>query len=152
MALPDLFTDAQLEVAVGGAKRLLQLSGAASVSDPVYATFKAAVRRVADADVYSLVGPAFATGDTTVQQSPLLAEYSLAIAAYWAHKKGSGGLEIPEGISSGYEEARLGLAEIREGDRALATSDEPTTNLQPQRVDMSANGKGWTRKTWGGFC
>lgn len=152
MALPDLFTTGQLERACGGAQRLVQLSGAASAADPAYETFVSEVKAIANGDVYSVVGTAFNVAGETTQTAALLAQLALACGAYWAHQKGAGGQEMPQGVESAYALATSKLAEIRSGGRSLGTEEDPPAALEVKHVDMEQGGRGWTRRTWGRFC
>ncbi len=152
MALPDLFTTAELEIACGGAGNLVRLSKAPNSSSATYTTFVAQVVAIACGDVYSVVSSAFDITTATVQTAALVNQIALARAVYWAHSKGAGGMEMPEWVKQGHVEAGVILDEIRRGTRSLGTQEQPTPALTTQEVDMYANGRGWTRGTWGGFA
>lgn len=152
MALPDLFTTAELEIACGGAGNLVRLAKAPSAASSTYTTFVDQVKAIANGDVYSIVATAFDTTTATVQAAALIQQYALAIGVFWAHSKGTGGMEIPQQVREAYNEARQVFVEIRDGTRSLGTETQPTGALDVQQVDMSAAGRGWTRGTWGGFA
>lgn len=152
MALADLFTTAQLEIACGGADRLMRLAHARVVGDATYAAFCAEVKALAFGKVRGVIGQAFALRDPTTQTAELLQQYALGVAVYCAHIKGSGGQEVPQGVRDHLEFCMDGLRDIRSGTESLGTETDPATTLRPQQVDMEAGGAGWTRSTWGGFC
>lgn len=152
MALPDIFTTAELEIACGGAGNLVRLAKAPSAASSTYTTFVEQVKAIANGDVYSIISTAFDITTATVQTAALVEQYALAIGVFWAHQKGTGGMEVPEKVSAAYEQARMVFSEIRDGRRSLGTETQPTGALDVQQVDMSAGGRGWTRSTWGGFA
>ena len=151
MALSALFTDAQLEIAAGGASRLLQLSGTLSPTDPAYASFKGEVRAAAQADVYGLAKIAVDPTDPTVPGSGMLQQYCLACAVYWAHAKGAGGVEMPPVVEQARKEAIAALKDLRDGVRTLDTDTDPTSNLGGPTVKVDWPGS-VSRRNFGSFC
>lgn len=148
----ELFTLAQIETAVGGARTLVQLAKASDTSDARYAAFVAEVRAAAEGDVYSIVQVPFDIADPTVPAAVFLQQHCLAIAVYWAYSKGSGGQAMPEDVRTKYSEAIGVLREVRSGERSLGTDTEPASQLPAQRVSLDAVPGSWTRTNWGGFC
>jgi hypothetical protein len=158
LALPDLYADADLELAIGSAANLVQLCRASSVADPAYAAFKAQVRRAAQGDLYSMIEPSVVISDANVAISDFIQAQALPIAVYWAYHKGSAGQTIPEPAKAAYADARAALVEFREGTRSLGTQTEGARSAAAHQVDMDASGtsgnpgSGWTRGNFGGYC
>jgi phage gp36-like protein len=151
MALPDLFTTAELEIACGGAGNLVRLSKASSASASTYTTFVEQVKAIANGDVYSIVGNDFDITTATVQGAAILQQHAVTIGVFWAHSKGTGGMEIPQQVTEAYRISQEWLEKMARGLRGLGTETQPTGALAVQQVDMYDAGRGWTRGTWGGF-
>lgn len=150
-ALPDLLTRAQAAQAVGGTKTLVELldrNKDGVVDDDAYAE----AMEAAQADVYSIIGTALNVNDENIPQGPVLRLQAKRCFRYHAHIIGKGGQAMPPVVQSDYDAAIAVLKEFRSGDRRVDIAEEVSSAMAPQTVDMSANGKGWTRKTWGGFC
>jgi len=126
VALPDLYTNAQLEIASGGAARLLQMSKAPTAASQVYSDFLDAVRRAAEADVRSIIGVSYVLSDATLNAAPLISELALTVAVYWAYWKGTGGQAVPDEVKGAYDNARRALGELRDGPRMPGTETEAT--------------------------
>ena len=158
MALSDLFTQAQLEMCIGGAYRLVELAQAKTQSDQKYLDFIAQVRASAQGDVYSIMQVTFDPLDPTVPTSPVAQTYCLSCAVYWAWSYGTGGQAVPDPVVRNRDIAMQALDTIRKGNAALGTSTEPASAAPAHQVDMDATGtsgspgSGWTRAHWGGFC
>ena len=158
MALSDLFTQKQLELAMGGSYRLVELAQAQSSADQKYLDFIAQVRLAAQGDVYSIMQVTFDPLDPTVAASPIAQTYCLSLAVYWAWSYGTGGQSIPAPVVGNREIAMQALDTIRRGNMALGTETEPVSQMPAKMVDMDSSGtsgepgSGWTRKSWGGFC
>lgn len=152
MALSDLFTQAQLERVCGGAYRLVELAQASSSVDQAYLDFIAQVRLAAQADVYGLMQVAFDPTDPTVSTSPVAQAHCLSIARYWAWSYGTGGQAIPEDVSRDRTMALEGLTTIRDGQAALGTDTEPTSNAGAKTVTLDSTGTRILRANMRGFC
>lgn len=158
MPLADLFSQAELEIACGGADRLVRLAKASSASDAAYTAFIAQVRRAAQGDLYSLIEPSAVITDPNVPLSDFIQSQCLPIGVYWAHHKGTGGQAIPDEVRAAYDRALAALREFRAGDRSLGTETEGARSGPAHQVDMDATGpsgspgSGWTRQNFGGFC
>lgn len=156
MALPDLFSTALLEAAVGGAPRLVQLAKATNTAAAGYATFVLMVKAAANAEVYSLIGSHYAKTDPTVQAADLLRVLAFPIASYWAHWYGTGGQEVPIEVSKARDNSIERLKAVGAG-ADLGTEDAPGVAAPAHQVDMDATGpsggagSGWTRANFGGF-
>ncbi len=150
-ALSPLFTDAQLEIAVGGAPSLVRLARASGPSDPVYAAFKAEVRMAAQADAYGLAKIAVDPTDPTVSGAGLMQQLCVTCGVYWAHSKGSGGQEIPPEVTLARKDAIEALKELRDGSRTLDTGTDPTSNLGAPSVKIRAPGA-VIRRNFRSFC
>lgn len=146
--LPDLFTTAQLEMAVGGAQELKKLldKDRDGVAD---AALIAAVKALASADVYSIVHPAVDPSDATVQGANLLQEYAVTVGVYWTWSKSTGGIAVPPEVEAAYQKALDALREVREGKRSIGTSTEPASSVVYGQVTL--NGR-WSRDDWKGFA
>jgi len=151
MALSDLFTTAQLEIACGGADRLMRLSKARNRSDDAYTGFIAEVRAAAQADAYGLAKIAVDPLDDTVPASGMMQQSCLACAVYWAHYKGSGGQEIPDQVREARTGALDSLRELRDGGRTLDTEGTPTSNAGATLVSLNSTRR-LSRTNSGGFC
>lgn len=158
MALPDLFSQADLEIAIGQAANLVELARASSTADPAYAAFVAQVRRAVQGDVYSLLAPSVDITDPNIPISDFVQGQCMPMAVYWAYHKGTAGQAIPDPVRAAYQEAKQALIDFREGNRSLGTQNEAARSAPAHDVDMDATGpsgapgSGWTRKNWGGFC
>lgn len=143
--LPHLFTQAQLENGVGGAPRLVQLARATGPGDPAYATFVASVQNIADGTGYSNSQVYAAVTDPTTQTSPMLSEMALAVGIWWAHYKGSGGQEVPQGVVDGMKIATEWFDGLKNGTVTLGTSATPSTSAGLTQVDPNPDGTRMTR-------
>jgi hypothetical protein len=151
-ALPDLFTQAQLEQAAGGADRLVQL-GDRNSDGFVDADWYAEVARAANGEVYSIVGVDLDVRDPNLVAAGVLQEYALDVGVYWAFKKGTGGQVIPPAIVDAYHAAIAALKEFRAGERRIDLVEEPARAAPAGPVEMDPDRhSGYTRKRWGGFC
>lgn len=152
MALSDLFTNAQLEIALGGASRLVQLANAQSVSDAACVAFIAEVRAAADADVYSVVQVPFDITDATVQGAAFLSQAALSIAVFQAWYKGTGGQAVPEQVDKERTVALGRIKELASGERGLGTETEPTSATGVRTVTLDMTGTRILRRNMPGFC
>jgi phage gp36-like protein len=150
--LPDLFTQAQLEQAVGGPDKLRQL-GDRDRDGVLDADWYAEVKRAANGEVYSYLGVDLNVTDPNLAAAGVLQEYALDVAAFWAYKKGTGGQAIPEKIGDAYTLAIASLKEFRAGERRVDLVEEPARAAPAAAVNMDPdNHSGWTRRRWSGFC
>src|SRR5581483_8321450 len=163
MAFADLFSQAQLEFAVGGAQNLLQLADnkSAPTNDLASAycqAFIAEVKRAAAGEVYSILQVKFNPVDPTVPAADFVQQNAVVIGAYRAWQKSTGGVLKENPFENARERASANLEKAAEGIRALGTDMEPSQQLDAHQVDMggrpasSSAGNPWTRKKWGGFC
>lgn len=147
MALPHLFTQAQLELACGGAPTLVRLARARDANDPAYAAFIAAIQNIADSWAYSNAQVYAAVSDPTTQTAPILSEMALAVGVWWAHYKGSGGQEIPPGVAEGLRLAKEWFEDLKAGGVSLGTEATPSTSAGLTQVDVDPAGQRMTRAT-----
>src|SRR5262245_59311741 len=105
MPLANLFTDAQLEIGVGGADRLVQLAKAQSYGDATYTAFVAEVKRAANGRVYAILKVAIDITDPNVAIAGAIQQYALALGVYWAWWMGTGGTALPDEVVKAHEAA-----------------------------------------------
>jgi hypothetical protein len=129
---------------------LVQLAKARSIDDPIVQGFVAEVQRASSGNVYAILQVVFDPTDPTFAAADYVQQSAVTIGAYWAHNKSTGGQEIPPNVKEAYTDAIAQLKETRAGLTSLGTDKEPTSQVQSHQVDMT--GRGWTRKSWGGFC
>ncbi len=152
MSLADLFTDAQLEIGVGGADRLVQLAKATAYGDATYQAFVTEVRRAANGRVYAILKVAIDITDPNVAVAGAVQQYAIAIAVYWAWWMGTGGTAVPDEVVKAYTAALEGLKEIVRGDETIGTEADPATTLGVKVRSIDAAGVRILRKNMGGFC
>lgn len=151
MALSNLWTQAQLEIACGGAASLVRLAKAPNASSAVYTDFIAEVRKASQGIVYAIVQVAFDPTDSTVPGADLLQQHCLAVGVYWAYHKGTGGHAIPDDVRRAYDDALAILRELKKGELALGTEDEPTGNHGAETVTVRDSTRA-LRSNMRGFC
>lgn len=149
MALPNLFTQAQLENAVGGADRLVRLARTTGSTTAAYLAFVASVQAIADATGYANAQVYALVTDPTVQTAPMVSEMALVIGVYWAHFKGTGGMEIPVEVGHAYEKAMTFFRELKAGDTALGTAATPSTSAGLTQIDPNPTGTQISRTSLG---
>lgn len=157
MAYPtSLYTQAQIQVAVGGADKLLQLADRAFKSNNIASAgcqqFLAEVSAATTGEVNSILQVAFDPNDPVYATAQFVVEYALTIAVYWAWHKSTGGIAVPKETKDGADLARAALKEAREGLRSLGTSPSATSNAGALNVDIDHSGRRILRKNTGGFC
>lgn len=155
MGFPALFTQAHLEIATGGADKLLQLADknrTGNINDATVQAFIAEVIRAASGEVYPIVQVAWDPNDPTVTGADALAEAALPIALYWAWHKSTGGVAVPEEVKTARQDAKATLKEMRDGMQALGTTTDPASNAGAKTVDIDSSGKRVLRRNMGGFC
>ncbi|HZU84105.1 MAG TPA: hypothetical protein VE987_14350, partial [Polyangiaceae bacterium] len=150
--LPDLFSDAQLEIAVGGADRLVQLAKAQSYGDPTYQAFVAEVKRAANGRVYAILKVAIDITDPNVALAGAVQQYAIALGVYWAWWMGTGGTALPDEVVKAHDAAIDGLKEIVKGQETIGTEQDPATTLGVKVRSIDAEGVRILRKNLGGFC
>ena len=109
------------------------------------------MRSAAQADVYGLAKIAVDPADPNVPAAGLLQQYCVTCAVYWAHHKGSGGIEVPQDVARARDQAIEALRELRDGGRTLDLAVDPTGRLGGPTVVLSAKGL-VTRRNFGSFC
>lgn len=152
MALPPLFTQAQLEVALSGAVSLRQLAKASGPTDPVLAAFVAEVQKAASGNVYAILQVAFDPHDPTFAAADYVQERAVTIGVYWAWHKGTGGVGVPDEVKAAKAEAEADLEKKREGLGALGTDADPASNAGTSLVDIVDDTTRIMRRNTGGFC
>ena len=146
------FTQSQLEIAVGGAPNLVRLAKASNTADPQYAAFVVEVQSAALMELYSILQVAFDPNDPTVAGSIYAQQYGVTLGVYWAHHKGTGGIEIPEKVDAAHDKTLTAIKEARSGSTALGTTTDPTSNAGAKTVTVDATGSRIVRRNMGGFC
>ena len=137
---PSLFTQAQLEIAVGGASQLLQLidrNGTGDLSSASCQGVIAEIQRAATGEVLSILQTTFDPSDPNVVGADFVIQSALPIAAFWAWQKGSGGIAVPDEVKNERREAQSAVREARDGMRALATDTDPERNLAGPTVKVN---------------
>jgi hypothetical protein len=155
VALPLPFTQAQLEIAVGGAADLLKLadkSGTGSLSSASCQAFIAEVQAAAAGEMYSILQVAFDPADSTFPAADFVKQNALTIGVYWAWHKSTGGLAVPEKVETAKDKAIATLEKAKDGFRSLGTADDPTSNAGAENVDLDTTGTRLLRSNMGGFC
>jgi hypothetical protein len=152
MAFPALFTQAQLEVALGGADKLVQLAKASSSSDPVLATFLAEVQAAASGNVYAILQVAFDPNDPNFAAAQYVQQNAVTIGVYWAWHKSTGGTAVPDEVKAAKVEAERELDNTREGLRSLGSDMNPASNAGAEGVNLVTSNRRIMRRNTGGFC
>jgi hypothetical protein len=133
-------TQAQLERAVGGAKKLLQLVDKDDTGDLSHATCQAFIAEIlaeGNGDVNGYISPAVDVSDTSLDTAPMLVRYEVAIDAYLAWLKGTGGIGIPEKIEAEYEHAVEQLEKIGNRRKGIGLLTRPNSGQPVQQVTKS---------------
>lgn len=148
--LGDFFTTTQLESAMGGPQRLVQLAKATGVTDPAYLAFAAAVKDNVNGDVYAITQIAFNISDVNLQASGYLRQKALALGCFWAHFAGSGGQEVPDLVVKERDLALEQLKALAAGETSLGIEVSVSTSAQLHQVNVDPAGIGVTRSTLDG--
>jgi hypothetical protein len=130
-------TQAQLERAVGGADRLLQLvdkTRTGSLSSSACQDFIDDVLDEGNGEVNGYIGLAVDLSDSTLDTAPMLIRYELAIDAYLVWVKSAGGMAVPEHINAEYERVIVELQKIARREKGVGLATRPTTSQQVQQV------------------
>jgi hypothetical protein len=152
VSLPDLISDAQLEIGVGGADRLVQLARAQTYGDATYQAFMAEVKRAANGRVFAILKVAIDITDPNVPIAGTVQQWALAIGVYWAWWMGTGGTAVPPEVAKAHDAAIEGLREIVKGQETIGTEADPATTLGVKVRSIDKEGVRILRKNMGGFC
>lgn len=152
----SLYTQAQLQVACGGADKLLQLADRAFKTGNILATgpqtFLLEVANATAGEVNSILEVAFDPNDPVYASAQFVVEYALTLAVYWAWHKSTGGIGVPPEVKDGADKARAALKEAREGLRSLGTSPSAASNAGASTFEIDTTGRRILRKNMFGFC
>lgn len=155
MALPDPFSQAQLEIAVGGQSDLLKLADKTATGDLNSTACQAFIDEVmaaAAGEVLSLLQVAFDPTDPTFQSADFVQQNALVIGVYWAWHKSTGGRAVPADVETAKDKAVATLLQAKDGLRSLGTEDDPTSNAGAENVTLDTTGTRILRSNTGGFC
>lgn len=158
MSLPPPFTQAQLEIAVGGADQLLELAdkrgecGALGLNGAPAQAFIAEVQRAVAGRLYSILQVAFDPTDPMFQGSDFVQQLAVTMGAYWAWHKSTGGIAIPQDVKEANADAEAMLKDTRDGGQGLGTLVDPRSNAGARNVRVDQTGRRVLRKNMGGFC
>lgn len=148
---PALFTQSQLEMAVGGADKLLQLVDKTKTNDLASAdcqTFIAEIITTACSKIYSVAQVAADVTDPNIA-TPFLAQCAVSAGVYWAWHKSTGGIAVPDEIKAAYREAIEEVKQYAEGLRAIGATPTPSTSAGLENIDPDPDGVRLTRTTLG---
>jgi hypothetical protein len=152
VAYPALFTQAQLELALGGSDKLVELAKASSLVDPILATFVSEVQAAASGNVYAVLQVAFNPTDPTFAAAQYVQQLSVTIGVYWAWHKSTGGVAVPPDVVAAKAEAIVELEKAAKGLRSLGTDVDPTSNTGATSVNLVTSSRRIMRRNTGGFC
>ena len=154
-ALPALFTQAQLENAVGGAIALRQLidkNNTGALTSAACQAFLADIYSFASAEVYSLLAKGFDPLDPDTQGAPLVCQCALTIGVYWTWHKSTGGTAIPPEVRDARDDSRKTITETSQS-RSLGDAGSQTSTTQGVSSVYVADLPGsLSRGKMGGFC
>jgi hypothetical protein len=145
---PALFTQAQLEIALGGSDKLVQLAKAASINDPVIAAFMVEVTAAASGKIYSVTQIAADVNDPNIL-TPFMVQCGVVAGVYWSWHKSTGGQAIPPEVKEAYRDAIDEVKEYAEGLRAIGATPTPSTSAGLENIDPNPTGTRITRKSLG---
>jgi hypothetical protein len=135
--MPPRVSQAQLERAVGGADKLLQLidkTRTDTLSSVACQDFIEEVLDEANGDVNGFVGLAVDLSDPALQTAPQLVRYELALAVELAWLKGTGAQATPEKVTAEAERARGQLQLIADRKKGIGLATRPAAAQQVQQV------------------
>lgn len=143
---PALFTQTQLEIALGGADRLRQLAKASGPTDPVLVAFVAEVQSAASGKIYSVAQIAANVNDPNIL-TPFVIQCGVTAGVYWAWHKSTSGIGIPEEVKAAYRDAIAEVKEYAEGLRAVGGTPTPSTSAGLENIDPDPNDQTITRRS-----
>lgn len=143
---PALFTQSQLEIALGGADRLRQLAKASGPSDPVLAAFVVEVQSAAAGKIYSVAQIAADVNDPNIL-TPFLVQCGITAGIYWAWHKGTGGIGIPDEVKTAYRDVINEVKEYADGQRAVGATPTPNTSAGLTNIDPDPQNVTMTRRS-----
>lgn len=132
--MPPRINQGQLERAVGGADKLLQLADrrrTGNINDPVAQAFICEVMSDANNEVNGYISLAVDMADPRLQTAPMLLRYEKAIAARIAYRRGTGGLAMPPEIAAEADDAMDELQKIADRKKGLALRGGVGSSSQP---------------------
>lgn len=155
MAYPDLFTQAQLEVAVGGADKLLELvdkQRTGDLSSTSCQTYISEIKAAARGEVYSILQVAYDPGSVDMSVAEFVAQNALVIGVYWTWHKSTGGMAVPPEVKEAKADAVKNLTDAKAGTRALGTDADVESNVGHKTVTVDSTGTRVLRQNMSGFC
>ncbi len=129
---------AQLERAVGGADKLLELVDKKNSGTLGSADCQAFINEVLDegnGDVNGYIGMVVDLASPVLQTAPTLIRYELAIDAYLVWMKSTGGLGMPPEIRSEYERVTGELEKIGSRKKGIGLLIRPASGQPIQQVE-----------------
>ena len=154
-SLPALYVQAQLEIAVGGAKNLRQLVDKNNTGDLASASCQAFLSEVSDfssSEVYSLVAKGFDPMDPDVQAAKLVRQCAVTFGVYWTWHKSTGGTKIPPDVREARDDARKTITETSQS-RSLGDAGSTAGQMMGAATVKVANIPGsFSRRKMGSFC
>lgn len=130
-------SQAQLERAVGGADKLLQLVDHDRTGDLASDSCQAFITEVMDegnGDVNGYVGLAVDLSDPALQTAPKLVRLELAVDVYLLWLKGTGRIAMPDQVKADYDKAVNDMGLIRDRKLGLGLAMRPAGAQQVQQV------------------
>jgi len=141
-------TQADVELRVGGAARLVQLldKDGDGVADAALVT---ACLTQANSEVDAAIQ---LRHSLPLASTPaILTAHEASLAAYYAYQFGSDGQGMPPAVRQMAEDARGFLTDVADGRRTLALSVKPATDLDVQQIDPDPNLDRVSRASLKGF-
>jgi len=136
--MPARVNQAQLERAVGGADKLLQLVDKAKTKNLASMECQEFIAEVLDegnGEVDGYIGLAVDLGDPALQTAPMLVRYELAVDVYLTWMKGSGLVGgIPDQVQAEYDRVVGELQKIAERRKGIGLAVKPTASQQVQQI------------------
>lgn len=148
---PALFTQAQLEIAAGGADKLLQLvdkTKSGQLASAPCQAFIAEVISTASGKIYSVAQIAADVNDPNIV-TPFLIQLAVTAGLYWAWHKSTGGIAVPPDVKDAYKDAIDEVKDYAEGLRAVGATPTPSTSAGLENIDPNPTGNRITRKSLG---
>jgi hypothetical protein len=146
-----LFIQAQLEMAVGGADKLLQLvdkTGTGDLASGACQAFIAEIISTASGKIYSVAQIAADVNDPNIL-TPFSVQCGVMAGVYWTWHKSTGGIAVPDEVKSGYRDTIDEVKEYAAGLRATGGTASPSTSAGLENIDPNPSGHRITRKSLG---
>lgn len=130
-------SQAQLERAVGGADKLLQLVDKDETGDLSAQSCQDFIDEMLDegnGDVNAFIGLAVDLNDPALQTAPKLVRLEVAVDVYLLWFKSTGGVAIPDAVQASYDKAIGDLGLIRDRKMGIGLAARPTGSQDVTQV------------------